>query len=160
KVHRGDAALCDGTGHQEGERGLCDREIGAIAGGAGDFQAAVDAWLGLPHVVLRLGSGTVHRKKLRIAYTFSAAASLSPRTSVRLPSSILKALCSRGSALRNAASAAAWNAPSSASRSCRATSASSARQGTVATPPSAMRASRMRLPSRSSATAAEASANS
>src|SRR5262249_26284182 len=83
----------------------------------------------------------------------------SARTIVRRTSSILNALSSCGCAPSIAIAAARWNTSRLTGWPISARSASLARHGLVATPPSASRASWMVWPWRSSAAAADASAN-
>ena len=69
-----------------------------------------------------------------------ALANMSARTTVRRASSILKPLSPEGLASASAASAARWNSEASARAPANIASASRARQGFGATPPSATRA--------------------
>ena len=55
EVDRLDAALGDGAGEEIAEGGIVDRKIRAVAGFAGHLEAAVDARLGRP--ILALGAG-------------------------------------------------------------------------------------------------------
>ena len=146
---------------RKAKAGLLDRQVGRVARLAGHLEPRVEARGGLAHVRLREPVLRRWPSRFSIVRSPCAAACRSARTSVRLPSSILKALCSRPRASAKAASAAAVDGLRRRA-ACRAAPLrpSLARHGTVATPPSAMRASRTVPPSRSSATAADASANS
>src|SRR5689334_16135586 len=95
------AALRDAAGYQKRERWIGHGHVGGIARFSGDLQSGIVTRRRRAHVLLRLRCSSIHR---HISMT---AACASARLSVRLPSSILKPLCSRACAPKNAACAAA-----------------------------------------------------
>src|SRR5215472_7851975 len=129
-VDFGDAAACDGARHEKRIGRMGQRDVGGIARLAGNFEAAVDAQRWRADFRSR-----VHYQ------TLSWLACNSARTRVRLPSSGLKSLSPWVCAAAKAASAARRAPASSRLRPLRTVSAPRARQGLVATPPSAIRAS-------------------
>src|SRR3979490_2251454 len=100
EVHGLNASLGDRAGNQARIGRMGGRKFRSIARFAGDLQAPVNSWLRLAHVLLGLGGGSAHGQ------ISMAPARRKARISVRLPSSILNALCSRGRASANARSAA------------------------------------------------------
>src|SRR4051812_28959019 len=100
QIHGHDPSFGDRTGHQKRVGRILDDKIRSVASLAGYLEAAVQPRFGIAHVVQGGWCSSGHRQ------ISMAAVSRNARTSVRLPSSILKKLSVRPIASLNATSAA------------------------------------------------------
>src|SRR5438132_3456894 len=155
RIEARDACARNGALHEHRMAQARQRELGRVAGSAGDLEPPVSA-VDRPtdDLIRALVEGAV----VVVAHA-TAPAFCSARATVRRARSTLNALSRKGIAPTTAASLAAAIVSWSSGRPMSARSAASARHGLCATPPSVTRASATRPSTTRNPVATETSAN-